>query len=95
MIEVTIYGAIHMQPKNCYSQNEAAHKLFQSVADDLINSIRGIQQFAAARSNRSFIGTGDARQEEASLDLLVPNSTQVQCDQIGGFVVIWDVFEIQ
>jgi hypothetical protein len=48
-----------------------------SFLDDLINSIRGIQQFAAARSNRSFIGTGDARQEEASLDLLVPNSSQV------------------
>jgi len=45
--------------------------------DDLINSVRGLQQFAAARAGGSFLGTGDARQEEASLDLLVPNSSQV------------------
>ena len=47
-------------------------------ADDLINSVRGLQQFSAARAGGSYLGTGDARQEEASLDLLVPNSSQVQ-----------------
>ncbi len=46
-------------------------------SEDLINSVRGLQQFAAARAGGSFLGTGDARQEEASLDLLVPNSSQV------------------
>jgi hypothetical protein len=64
-------------PKKIYFL-ESQIKIFPfPISGDLINSVRGLQQFSAARAGGSFLGNGDARQEEASLDLLVPNSTQV------------------
>ena len=56
--------------------------------------MRGLQQFAAARAGGSFLGTGDARQEEASLDLLVPNSSQVTTLEQGGHLPFTHAFSI-
>ena len=46
-------------------------------AQDLIGSVRGIQQFAAVRAGIAkgqFFSSDDARENDVSLDLLVPGS---------------------
>lgn len=55
------------------------------AASDLCDSVRGIQQFAAARAgaaragggrSNSLLNSGDARQEEVALELRVPGTEE-------------------
>jgi len=47
------------------------------ILDELIHAIRGFQQFSAALAAKSNFTPSDAREDEASLDLLDPSSKKV------------------